>query len=183
MKNLLRRIAGHLVDRTDRREVLPRSDTWRPGKSLDDYFIDMRPKLLSVPVLSDEELAKLRAGMTVTLCQLAIAFYQRYRREADDQDLRDFITCADLLIETQERDGPHRGSWTEEIVSPYRSKRPWVCAMAQGEALSVLLRARAVSEEGDKYEKAARLALEPFSRTMEQNGVVSRDNVGFVCLE
>ncbi len=182
MTDLLRRVAEHLVDRTDRHELLGRSSLWRPGH-LDDYFIDMRSKLALLPADPHSQVAILKAGTPVELCQWAIAFYQRWRRERRDQDLAGFMTCADILVETQHRDGPYRGGWPHDLPSPYKSKRPWLSAMAQGEALSVLVRASNAAPARARYERAARLAVQPFLKDLEQGGVTCRDDAGCVYLE
>lgn len=183
MWHLPRRIAGHLVDRTDREEVLRESQTWRAERSLEDYFIDMRSKLASLSADPEEQLLKLRAAIPVALCQYAIGFYQRHRRNGDAEDLHWFLTCADILEDTQQHDGIQKGAWLHDIPSPYRSKRPWVCAMAQGEALSVLVRACIVAENPSRYEEAAQLAVQPFFHALEEGGVTSRDDSGRVYLE
>ena len=55
--------------------------------------------------------------------------------------------------------------------------------MAQGEALSVLVRAAMVAKAPSKYEDAARLAAQPFFHGLEDGGVVSRDQGGRAYLE
>ena len=183
MWHLPRRIAGHLVDRTDCHEVLRQSQTWHAEKSLEDYFIDMRCKLALLPADPEERVSRLRAATPVALCQYAIGFYQRHRRNGDAEDLRWFLTCADILGDTQEHEGIQKGAWLYDIPSPYRSKRPWVSAMAQGEALSVLVRACLVAENPSRYEEAAQLAVQPFFHALEEGGVTSRDDSGRVYLE
>jgi len=182
MPGRLTRIANHLVDRTDRDEMLDQSPLWTADKPLEDYFIDMRSKITALPLDSDERASALRAALPVALCQCAIGFHQEYHH-GDAEALRWFLTCADILCDASPRDGVLAGGLAHDIPSPYRSRRPWLSAMAQGEALSVLARACLVCDDASKYEEAARLTVQPFFHSLAEGGVTNRDESGRVYLE
>jgi heparosan-N-sulfate-glucuronate 5-epimerase len=182
MKQFVRRIAGHVIDLTDRLEIQTESTLWQPG-SLDDYFIDLRLKLALLPENEHERLSRLRQALPVALCQFALAHHQQYRRTRAPEALNGFLACADLLVAGQQQEGVHRGAWLYDVPSPYRSPRPWASAMAQGQALSVLSRAHLANGQGNRYAEAARLGFTLFGRTIDAGGVISRDDAGLVCLE
>ena len=181
MSGTLKWIANQIVDRTGRGKRPGLGAHWRPG-GLDDYFIDLNGKLAQRPEDADARAAQLRSLTPVALCQLALAAYQRFSREHREEELAYFLSCADTLVDTQQTAGRHRGAWTYTIRSPYRSPCPWVSAMAQGQALSVLIRACGLDSAGGKYEKAAHLATLPFHRTVAEGGVTAREGDA-LCLE
>ena len=182
MKVLLGRVLDQLIDRSDSREVLGISPDWHPGLT-DGYFIDMRTKTVELPRDESARETAVRAGIPVQICQWGIGFYQEWQGGKREDELRWFMKCADTLVESQEREGRFAGCWLHTVASPYRTPVPWVSAMAQGEALSVLLRAHALAPASGEYEAAAKLAAKSFHRPLEEGGVLTCDGEGVVCLE
>ena len=73
---------------------------------------------------------------------------------------------------------PHRFEWEYQTLLP----SGWYSALAQGQGLSLLLRAHKAT--GDSlYSEAAERVFESFSREMEEGGVVHTDDRGYVWLE
>jgi heparosan-N-sulfate-glucuronate 5-epimerase len=81
------------------------------------------------------------------------------------------LTAADWLLRHQRPDG----AWAygfDFVSAGVPAPAPWISAMAQGQAISLLVRAH--SATGDvRYLNAALLALGPFQRPVGQGGVVS----------
>jgi hypothetical protein len=81
------------------------------------------------------------------------------------------VTAADWFVRHQRPDG----AWTYDfpfVSGGVPAAAPWLSAMAQGQAISLLVRAH--SATGDvRYLNAAFLALGPFQRPVGQGGVVS----------
>lgn len=97
----------------------------------------------------------------VTLCQYALGCLWKYHAENDEQYKTSFIRCARWLWSEAELIG---GSafWLHRWSEPtYHLPVPWISGMAQGEALSVLLRAYEITGEA-KYMVRAEEALRSF---------------------
>ena len=90
------------------------------------------------------------------------------------------VTCrerlrvqADWLVREQEKQGPGRGFWLQRFNNAkYPALRdPWVSALAQGNALSALLRAWEMLKD-DAYLQTAALGFEALQRPVENGGVL-----------
>jgi heparosan-N-sulfate-glucuronate 5-epimerase len=101
--------------------------------------------------------------------QAALGFWER--QLAGEDTLDRFIALADWLIRYGERD--ERGvGWGHDLAVPKYGISPgWRSGMTQGEAISVLLRAHAVTGE-DRYRDTAAAAFAPFTADVGAGGVV-----------
>lgn len=83
-----------------------------------------------------------------------------------------FLNLADWFINNKEpfKDGI---AWFIKILHPnYGLNAPWISAMAQGEAISVLTRAAQISKN-DLYETTAIDALVPFEYKVSDGGIIN----------
>jgi hypothetical protein len=80
---------------------------------------------------------------------------------------------ADWLVARQEKHGAARGFWVQRFDNPkYPALRaPWVSALAQGNALSLLLRAAEIFGD-ETYAGAAHLAFPALCRPVSAGGVL-----------
>jgi heparosan-N-sulfate-glucuronate 5-epimerase len=108
----------------------------------------------------------------VAISQAAIAYFDRWHSAGEtpaqaEQDRKSFFNQVNWLMANQQSDGIwlFRFQWGQ-------MKKPWWSAMAQGQALSVLLRAYWVSGD-DAYLGAARKALSTFDRLTSDRGATS----------
>lgn len=110
----------------------------------------------------------------VPLSQLGLGHFELYAETEDERQLAHARTAGDHLVATQVREpGPHLGGWRHTFPYVHRAPLhpPWLSAMAQGEAASLLARlAEETSEE--RYTEAAVLALRPLSVPVESGGVL-----------
>jgi heparosan-N-sulfate-glucuronate 5-epimerase len=109
-----------------------------------------------------------RHAFWVITGQWGLGAYERYLAGEGDQWLDTALQVGRFLLERQ-RDN---GGWAHDVPFPhtYRLRPPWLSAMAQGEAASVLVRLHA--ETGDEaFADAARRALLPMSVPSEAGGV------------
>jgi heparosan-N-sulfate-glucuronate 5-epimerase len=114
-----------------------------------------------------------RAYNPITTSQYGLALYEEYLRGESDV-LEDFYAQADWLVDTMAPDG---GLYYQFDLPGRGLEAPWLSGMAQGEAISVLVRAH--YESGDpRYLVAARLAFEPLARPFDENGVMHVDHTG-----
>lgn len=111
------------------------------------------------------------ADNPVTVCQWALQRWSWWTATKDPADLAAVTTAANWLVAHQQPDGgiPY-GFDFDALGVPLHA--PWISAMTQGEAMSLLV--RAYSATGDaRYLDAALLALGPFEKPTTAGGVVS----------
>jgi len=120
----------------------------------------------------------------VTISQHALANWALYLKTSKSKYRETFMKQADWLIEHLVL-GEGRGFYVWEYhfdFVPREMKAPWISAMAQGQGISVLLRAYELTEE-EKYLEAAEAALEAFEIPIGEGGVMHADEKGFVWYE
>jgi heparosan-N-sulfate-glucuronate 5-epimerase len=94
----------------------------------------------------------------VTISEFALGAYEEYLKSGDTTARRKFLICADWLKDNLKRRGEF-DYW--EYTFPLPTARvPWVSGLAQGEGVSVLLRAYVATGEY-AYLEAASKAIKP----------------------
>ena len=110
----------------------------------------------------------------VALAQLGLGHFERFAATADERHLAAARTAADHLVTTQAHEaGAHSGGWLHTFPYVHRAplRAPWLSAMAQGEAASLLI--RLFEETGEeRYAEAAVRALRPMRVPVESGGVL-----------
>ena len=95
----------------------------------------------------------------------ALAHFNRFWKTHDEESRNQFFKAANWFMR------PPDGLW--KYTYPWLDLQPpWLSAMAQGEGISVLVRAWVLSGE-ENYLAQARRALEPFTRSLKDGGVRS----------
>lgn len=90
-----------------------------------------------------------------------------------------FLIAAEWLVDNLEENDARVAVWHHHFDWEYRSglRAPWYSGLAQGQGVSLLLRAH--RETGDaRFGKAAERAFESFLRPVDDGGVVFRDENG-----
>lgn len=107
---------------------------------------------------------------TVTIEQMALYNYNNWKSTGSYTSQVFFFKLADWLVANQTSDGLwlYTFNFLNEPV-------PWWSAMAQGQGISVLVRAYAATNK-PAYKTAATLALGTFTRTIANRGVTASDN-------
>ncbi len=107
----------------------------------------------------------------VTVAQHALTLYGRYLQSEDN--LPEFLTAVDKLISMQDDAGAFRYPFSFEYYLNGEVYEPgWVSGMAQGQALSVLARAYAVTNDR-RYLAAGDKALRFLLTPVAEGGVMS----------
>lgn len=149
-----------------------------PGRRIDrsrlrGYYIDFRPKTIGAATWPPPWL---RDGYGyVKLAQLGLGHFETYVAEGDEKALELARSVCRHLVRTQQPAGaPDEGGWRHAFPFAHRVELspPWLSAMAQGQAASLLLRVF-VETGDDALAEAALLALRPFHRTVDRGGVTS----------
>jgi heparosan-N-sulfate-glucuronate 5-epimerase len=107
-----------------------------------------------------------------SICQYAHSNYIMYYTTRQSKYKTAFLIQANWLIKNQKkRNG--MGVWEYDYPNKsFNAEPPWISAMAQGLAISVLSEAYSLTKD-EEYKKGAYLALKSFQKSIDQGGVVS----------
>ncbi len=109
----------------------------------------------------------------VVVCQYALYVYNKFLRTNNPELKEKFLTQANWLVDNNEKGPNNSAVWYYQINDSYFNlKKPWISGMAQGEALSVLLRAYELTAD-KKYYSLAQKVWNIFSVHVEEGGVLS----------
>jgi heparosan-N-sulfate-glucuronate 5-epimerase len=133
------------------------------------YYIDLRMKA-SDPTWPPSWVRPGRAFIPVA--QWGLACHERHLAGQGDAWLEGALGAGRYLARTQRSQRPRRGGWDHEAPLPhtYRLVPPWLSAMAQGQAASLLIRLYLATGE-ESLAEAARAAMEPLSVESDRGGV------------
>lgn len=168
-------------------EANPRA---RPGV-LGDYWMTFRAKADyrgpydgdGVPLL-DYRGAIGRQYNPIAIAQYGLGNWNLWRETGDSGRRKRFLTAADWLVANLEPNRHGIWVWHHRFDWPYREvlRAPWYSALAQGQGISLLV--RAFQETGEqRYFDAARKALQAFEHDVRQGGVSYRDESGHIWFE
>lgn len=162
----------------------------RPGE-LGEYYMTFAAKADYAGPFDEKGIPQLdyrgrlgRQYNPIAIAQYGLGNLNLFKRGGDADRRRKFLLAADWLESHLEKNPAGLEVWNHHFDWEYRSplKAPWYSGLAQGQGLSLLVRAhRETSDE--KYLRAARRAFEPFTRPVDQGGVVFRDDRSRAWLE
>ncbi len=120
----------------------------------------------------------------IAIAQYGLGNYNLYIENEDQDSYAKFITASDWLVKNMEINQFGIHVWNHHFDWEYRDtlKSPWISALSQGQGISCLVRAHALTGD-EKYLQAAERALGSFFVEMEQGGVVHTDEHGYLWLE
>jgi heparosan-N-sulfate-glucuronate 5-epimerase len=120
----------------------------------------------------------------IAIAQYGLGNFNLWRRGNDTGRKTKFFRAADWLCTHLERNAHGLSVWNHHFNWEYRDtlKAPWYSALAQGQGISVLVRAHQRSGE-TRYLEAARLAFAAFQHSIEEGGVEFTDASGDLWFE
>jgi hypothetical protein len=120
----------------------------------------------------------------IAIAQYGLGNYNLFKRDGDPERRRKFLLTADWLAGHLEKNPAGLSVWNHHFDWEYRTplKAPWYSGLAQGQGISALVRAHQLTGD-DRYVDAARRAFEPFTRRVEEGGVIHRDEKGRAWIE
>ena len=120
----------------------------------------------------------------IAIAQWGLANFNRYVSARDATAEKKFLSASDWLRDNLERNSANIPVWQHHFDWDYRDtlRAPWYSGLAQGQGISLLLRAAAASGKND-YLDAARSAFESLSRTTAEGGVLFVDEFQDVWIE
>lgn len=120
----------------------------------------------------------------IAIAQYGLGNYNLWRRDNDPQRRKKFILIADWLAAHLEPNLAGLAVWNHHFDWEYRDTlhAPWYSGLAQGQGISVLVRAH--KESGDpKYLHAAGRAFAAFEHPVDKGGVAFIDKTGDLWFE
>jgi heparosan-N-sulfate-glucuronate 5-epimerase len=120
----------------------------------------------------------------IAIAQYGLGNYNLWRRTQDPTRRQKLFLVADWLCARLEQNAQGLAVWNHHFDWEYRDtlKAPWYSALAQGQGISVLVRAH--KESGNaKYLDAARRALACFHKPTSEGGVAFTDERGDLWFE
>ena len=115
----------------------------------------------------------------IAIAQYGLGNYNLYCRSGEKSRRSKFLNIADWLVENLEETPYGTRVWYHHFDWEYRDtlKAPWHSALAQGQGLSLLVRAH--QETGNqRYLEAAAEALDTFKKDVKEGGVTYTDSKG-----
>ena len=113
----------------------------------------------------------------IAIAQWGLANYNRFCETSDPTRLQKTRESADWLVNNLEQNAKGLRVWNHHFDWEYRStlKAPWYSGLAQGQGISLLL--RALEQTGhDKYRQAAEQAFVSLTTPISEGGVLFEDD-------
>ena len=120
----------------------------------------------------------------IAIAQYGLGNYNIFSRSADPSRRKKFFLVADWLRDHLEQNTHGLSVWVHQFDWEYREtlRAPWYSGLAQGQGISVLVRAH--KESGDaRYLDAASRAMESFHHPISDGGIAFIDVSGDLWLE
>ena len=120
----------------------------------------------------------------IAIAQYGLGNYNLYCRNGDEQHKSRMLNVADWLVTNLEETPYKTKVWYHHFDWEYKDKlkAPWHSALAQGQGLSLLVRAH--RETGnDKHFSAAREVFYTFTKNVKEGGVSYIDSKGYLWFE
>ena len=120
----------------------------------------------------------------IAIAQYGLANYNAFKRTSDSSSRTKFFLAAEWLRLNLEKNPEGISVWNHHFDWEYRDtlRQPWYSGLAQGQGISVLVRAHKESGE-QRYLEAARSAFASFAKSTVEGGVVFIDGNGDVWFE
>jgi len=115
----------------------------------------------------------------IAIAQWGLGNHDLFRRTGEGMRRRRFIAAANWLCAKLEKNPFGVSVWNHHFDWEYRTplRAPWYSALAQGQGISVLVRAHQETK-APKYLDAAKFAFESFTRPIHEGGVSFIDGKG-----
>jgi len=164
------------------------------AESLGNYYVEMKNNIdrpnESVHRLDGNGVLMYKIPYTqefnyypVSITLYALGNFEMYLDTKDSNYRKSFLKQADWLVNNIKIRQKGFGVWEHNFVLPYyKFKMPWVHGMAQGLAISVLIRAYQLTSD-KKYLNAAEKACKVFEVDIADGGVIFIDEKGNAWIE
>ena len=163
----------HTQDNTVQHKIHLSDGEHLPG--LSSYPSDMTPFITLLSSTLDVSGVPYHGNLAsyhpTSIAQYALAHWNEYLATSDESHQRIFLTQAHWLVEHEVGIGDDAGGWPISFPHPdIPTGGPWLSALAQGSAISVLVRAYQLTQES-AFLEVARRAVRTFDRDILDGGV------------
>src|SRR5580698_8402882 len=154
---------------------------------LDEYYMLFREKadyaghydVAGIPMLDYHGVIGLQYN-PIAIAQWGLANYNLFCENDDDARWQKTLKAADWLTANLSQNAHGLWVWNHYFDWDYRDtlKAPWYSGLAQGQGVSLLLRAHSHANADDqKYQRAAEKAFVALTRPIAEGGVLFEDSV------
>ena len=121
----------------------------------------------------------------IAIAQFGLAQYNTHARTRDPESRRRFLRVADWLVEHLEQTSRGLYVWNHHFDWEYREvlQAPWPSGLAQGQGISVLVRAALEEPKNGLYLQAAATAFGALLKKVEDGGMLSKLPGGHLWIE
>lgn len=170
--------------------VLGKTDYWHPDMNVNlelnpdvlrKYPVDMSAKAEYAGEFDAEGIPLVEMDghlsyLPVTISQYALGNYDEYINKKQPVNWERFLRSADWLVTNLVVFKTAGWGWVNDHDKGiYNLKKPWLSALSQGQALSVLARAYQETQKAE-YLEAGKKALEAFFRPAAEGGILAQWN-------
>ena len=120
----------------------------------------------------------------IAIAQWGLGNYNLFRRRGEEKRKKQFLTASDWLCARLEQNSFGVWVWNHDFDWEYRTplKAPWYSGLAQGQGISLLVRAHGETGE-PSYLNAAERAFTSFLKSTAEGGVTFTDECGNLWFE
>lgn len=120
----------------------------------------------------------------IAIAQYGLGNYNLFKRNGNKERYDRFIKASDWLVDNLEQNKKGLWVWNHKFDWEYYQilKAPWYSALAQGQGISLLVRAF-IEEKEDKYLAVSVKAFETLTKEIREGGVLFVDKDGNYWLE
>ena len=120
----------------------------------------------------------------IAIAQYGLGNYNLFQRTSDPVRREKYLTAANWFVSNQERNSAGLPVWNHHFDWEYRTplRAPWYSGLAQGQAISLLVRVHHATGDS-RYLAAAADAFKSFLVTMDKGGVTCVDDAGDTWIE
>jgi len=171
-------------------EVPELNEAWRPGE-LGPYPMPFTSKAdypgeydrVGIPLLNYHGALGLQYN-PIAIAQYGLGNFNVYCRTEIVDRKATFLRVADWLVDQLTENPFGLWVWNHHFDWDYRTRlvAPWYSGLAQGQGISVLVRAHRITGD-ERYMDAAARAFEAFEKTVDEGGVRYVDEDGFTWFE
>ena len=160
-------------------------------KSLGQYYMLFHQKAVyeghtdknGIPMLDYQGSIGLQYN-PIAIAQWGLGNYNIWYETKSESHYEKFLNCANWLVDNLEVNNHGLKVWMHHFDFEYRDtlKSPWYSGLAQGQGISVLVRAYKETHQ-EKYKKAAHEAFQVFHVSTVDGGVNFKDENGNIWIE
>jgi heparosan-N-sulfate-glucuronate 5-epimerase len=162
---------------------VPEMNSRATASRLGEYYMLFREKAdyaghydaAGIPMLDYRGVIGLQYN-PIAIAQWGLANYNRFCESGDQARWQKTLLAADWLTANLEQNAHGLWVWNHHFDWEYRDtlKAPWYSGLAQGQGVSLLLRAHAHSDD-EKYQRAIDNAFVALTQPVAQGGVLLQD--------